>query len=81
MYRILHCPGPPLWLLDPPEGLVINTHSVQVARFLFIGSHMRKGRGTPPKIVEPLNFALLRYSLYIFYLDVKPLLVLLSKLT
>mgnify|MGYP006891264587 CR=1 FL=1 len=45
------------------EGPVINAHSMQVARFLFIDSHTRKGRGTPPKIVEPLNFAPLRYSL------------------
>ena len=45
------------------EGPVISAHSVQVARFLFIDSHTRKGRGTPPKIVEPLNFAPLRYSL------------------
>ena len=36
--------------------------SVQVARFLFI-DYTRKGRGKPPKIVEPLKFALLRYSL------------------
>ena len=45
------------------EGPVISAHSVQVARFLFIDLHMRKGRGTTPKIVESLNFAPLRYSL------------------
>ena len=47
------------------EGPVISAHSVQVARFLFIDSHMSKGRGTPPRIVEPLNFAPLCYSLNI----------------
>ena len=48
------------------EGPVISLHIVQVARFLFIDSHTRKGRGTPPKIVEPLNFAPLHYSLNSF---------------
>jgi hypothetical protein len=50
--------------LDYQEGPVISVHSsVQVVCFLFINSHMRNGRGTTPKIVEPLNFAPLRYSL------------------
>ena len=45
------------------EGLVVSTHSVQVAHFRVIDSHAKKTDVHPPKIVEPLNFALLPLSL------------------
>ena len=51
------------WLPNVQEGPVISAHSVQVARFLFIDSHTRKGKSTTPKIVEPLNFTPLCKSL------------------
>ena len=42
---------------------VISAHSAQVARFLVIDSHAEKARVHPSKIVEPLNFAPLHFSL------------------
>ena len=56
LLRILHA-------LICLEGAVISAHRVQVACFLFIDSRARKRKGYTPKIVEPLNFAPLRYSL------------------
>ena len=51
------------WIVSCLEGPVISVHSMQVACFLFFDSHTRKGRGTTPKIVKPLTFAPLHYSL------------------